>query len=339
MKELNLAIITSRGRPDGLTRTVIDGVSSLNKEADYKINLKTSYEHSKFRRFFNKNTCLSHDVFVDFAKKADLIILAWGKDNTDITLAEKIGAWNKTFYVDGSELGRNRRFDQKIMEEVSNGSYKDGGSINFELLNKCAGYFRREPPYVTGIIPLPFGIESRYIKYKKGIKKDIDFVCIFGQEDYPTLRREVRLALEEFCKVNNFSYRTMQTRLPFLSPQGSIAQKRFRSLLARAKVGVSVSGGGYDTFRFWEILANNCILLADIIGIYPKDSGELKYKRIWQFSDVADFKLQLEAVGSYLKNEYNIKNMNGEYSQILERHSSKSRVLSILDVAIKKGLI
>jgi len=100
-----------------------------------------------------------------------------------------------------------------------------------------------------------------------------------------------------------------------------------------------VGGGGYDTARFWEILGNNCLLLTERIDIFQPDSKELDYKRIWQFNNLYDFWYQLHKVGEFLRNKYKQDNLVQEYKDILSRHSSKARVLTILNKAREKGIV
>ena len=128
-------------------------------------------------------------------------------------MAEKISAWQKTAFVDGSELGKNNRSDESIRKSVSEERYNGIGAIDSNMLTKCKLYFRREKPYIKGIIPLPFGIERRYRKFfKKGEKRDIDFSCIFGQDEYPPLRKQAKEFLEKFCRKNDFSCHTKKTK-------------------------------------------------------------------------------------------------------------------------------
>ncbi|MBU1557855.1 hypothetical protein KKC45_02740, partial [Patescibacteria group bacterium] len=115
--------------------------------------------------------------------------------------------------------------------------------------------------------------------------------------------------------------------------------KEFYNILARTKVGVSVSGGGYDTARFWEILGNNCILLTEKIDIFKKEDKKFGYKTIYEFKDLKDFKIQLEKIGEYLKNNYDDKKNLTEFQEIIRNHSSSARVEFILEEARKNGLI
>lgn len=336
-KNLVISCILPKMRNDYLTDTVLDGLATLKQKENIYLLFPNYAYPSKVK--IPEGKILPLIEFIKASKDADLILLFNAGQQVEEEVAEKIGMWHKTFFIDGSELGRNRRLDMKIKEALEDGTYSGKGAIRSDYLNKCAAYFRREPPYLNGVTPLPFGIERKYIHYSKKTKKDIDFVCIFGQEEFPPLRKEVRLALEQFCAENNFVCKTSQTKIPFFSIHSAFAQKRFYSLLARAKVGISVCGGGFDTLRFWEILGNNCILLTEKVGVYPEGTQELNFERIRQFSDSADFKLQLNKVAEYLQNGYDVTSMEAEYKEVLDRHSTLRRVRTILAVAEEKGIL
>ncbi len=239
--KITIACLPVRNRNDYLAGTVLDGFAALQEKGnDIKVVLPDYVQLSKLA--FPRLQRLSSKDFIRVAKEADLILLFNSGLKVEEEIMEEIGAWDKTFFIDGSELGGNNRLDARILDDLEKGLYRGAGAVRSDLLGKCAGYFRREPPYFPGIIPFPFGIERRHVKYKRATKKDIDFVCIFGQEQYPPLRKEVRLALEEFCQQNGFSYKTKQTKLPFFNIYSKLAQWRFSRLLARAKVGISVCG-------------------------------------------------------------------------------------------------
>ena len=324
--EYKIAVITPQYKNDYLTDTVIDGLLSLQQE-DKKLEFYMPSAY--FTSLSVKKVSLDRQDFKDFAGTADLILFCWGKGNTDYDLAGEIGRFDKTVFIDGSEIGKNGRFDSGIQKQILDGTYEGNGKIDKEMLQKCALYFRREKPYVDGILPLPFGIESKYSKYySPDTKKDMDFFCVFGQDEYPVLRKQVQEVLIEFCEENDFSCFTKKTD-----------QDNFYRTLARSKVGISVGGGGFDTARFWEILGNNCILLTEKIDIYEEGSNRLKYDTVWQFRDLEDFKIQLDKIGVFLKNTYNQKNLQGEYLKIMRDHSSKSRAMEIIQKAREKGII
>ncbi|MFA6006401.1 MAG: hypothetical protein WC764_01590 [Candidatus Paceibacterota bacterium] len=318
----NIAVISTLDGQDYLVETILDGLDALKQ--DQAIDYFFVDEHS-----------------IEAAQKADLILLLSNKFGSQYNLAARVDRWGRTAYIDGSELGKNNRYDREIQRKVIEGTYEGRGAINREMLKKCALYFRREKPYSHNIIPLPFGIERRYIHYQQGQKKDVDFACIFGQDKYPPLRREATEFLESWCHKNGFTYATKHTSSLFNRDfRSQRSQDRFYDILARTKVGISVGGGGFDTLRFWEILANNCTLLTEQIDIYELGSSMLEYQRIFQFKNINEFEVQLEKLGILLKtNEWKFDRDVDEYQTILDTHSTKARVLSIVDRAKEKGIL
>lgn len=305
---------------DGLASTIFDGLVQLNKKNILEFAMSGEYVDTdqSLEKFV-----LGEGEFKKYAVEADLIFLIKGK-KFDPKLAEEIGRWDKTVFIDGTEVGGNRRYDFEIQNKILKGVYEDGGMIEKKMLDLCKFYFRREKPYISGIKPLPFGIESKYTKYA-GLEKNIDFCCVFGQDEFPLLRRFVREILADFCKENNFTYHIEETK----------NSDEFYKILSQSKVGISVGGGGFDTFRFWEVLGNNCLLLTEKIDIYEPGSNRLNYNRIWQFDNVYDFKFQLEKMGQFLRNKYKQEELQKEYEDILEAHSSEARVMEIIKTAVQ----
>lgn len=325
---MKIALITPKHKEDYLVNTIIDGLISLGQESDLVWHCPDTCA-TYLSLNVNK---LSREEFTTFAKEADLIIFCWGKDNIDLELAENVGCWHKTVYIDGSEPGHNNRYDPLVQEKILSGSMSVRGVIDRALLQKCSLYFRREKPYVDGIIPLPFGIERRYLKdFNLAQLKDIDFFCVFGQVEFPPLRRNVQEALIKFCHQHNFTCVTKTTTGFLVGDDKAAGRAEFYTQLSRSKVGISVGGGGFDTARFWEILANNCLLMTEKIDVYEPDSPRLRYDRIWQFSNLFDFEEQLNKMGDFLRKEYKQENLTPEYQKIISEHSSKARVLEIIE--------
>ena len=323
-----IAIILPDKSKDYIANTVLEGFRAFEHSKEFEVRISPRFiaiaDYSDWE--------LGDEAFFEYARAADLIIYIHAK-YTVFDLLNKIALWDKTVVVDGHEVGKNYRYDKEIRKALEDGTYERSGGIEWHLLKKCRKYFRREKPYVQGVIPLPFGIENRFIKYRPGVKKDIDFTCVFGQEEYPPLRREVRLALEEFCAKNNFKCSTTKTRSIFNWNFHSMAsQAKFHRTLARTKIGISVGGSGFDTLRFWEILANNCVMLTEDIDLYEEGSSALKYKRVFEFKNIDEFKVRLLEMGKLIRsgaiNEYLEQN---EYERILRDHSCAARVRTIID--------
>jgi hypothetical protein len=330
---MKLALILPINKSDYLTNTVLDGLIDLN-DGVLKIDFVTTCGYPS--PFDIKKYEKKESDFIEFAKDADKILFFWGKNNTNYALAEKIGLWKKTIFIDGSELGKNNRFDLKLHNAVISGEYKGIGSIDFDLLNKCHSYYRREKPYLNGIKPFPFGIERRYRNdFSENKIRDIDFTCIFGQDEFPSLRKEARDYLEKFCKRNSFSYHTRKTNgFSFFNTNKNAGREEFYDILSRSKVGISIGGGGYDTARFWEVLGSGAVLLTEKIDIYNNDS-RLKYDRIFQFEpNLDDFKIQLDIVAKYIRSDYetDLGKLNTEYAKVISEHSTAARVKEILNL-------
>ena len=307
--------------------TIIDGLIQLQKDDKNLEFYISNWVHPKFPLSVEEYVILRNE-FIDFARKADLILLFECKGNADFKLAEEISRWERTAYIDGSELGNNKRYDFRIQRDVLLGRYSEGfGGIDEKMFKSCVLYFRREKPYHDGIIPLPYGITSVYKKHYDAAKnKDIDFFCVWGQDEYPTMRRYATELLIDFCEKQGFTCWVDRTE----------TRDEFHEKLSRSKVGISVGGGGYDTARFWEILGNNCLLMTENIDIFHPDSGELNFKRIYQFNNLYDFKYRLEKVGKFLRKEYAKADLLPEYRDILSKHSSKTRALKIIKEAEAK---
>ena len=73
--------------------------------------------------------------------------------------------------------------------------------------------------------------------------------------------------------------------------------------------------------------------MTEKIEIFPDGSNELDFSRIYQFSNVYDFKSQLEKVAHFLREEYDHADLSAEYQEILQKHSSKARALKVIHEA------
>jgi hypothetical protein len=310
-----IAVIPPIGKPDYLANTVFDGLIDLGIDFKTLGNYPAPFDLS--------GHILSESDLITYMLSADLIILCWGKGSTNFALAEKVGRWDKTVFVDGSEVGKDNRWNPEITKQLEDMTYEGQGAIDKKMLTKCKKYFKREKPYIRGVLPFPFGIERRYRHYN-GQEKDIDIVCIFGQEDYPKMRKEVRQIVEK----SGLKVATKKTKgFTFDDNSKQAGRNEFYEELARAKVGVSVGGGGYDTARFWEILGNNCVLLTEKIDI--EIPGGFDYNRVIEFNDAVDFKQKLEEI----KNNFPALDID-EYNAIIQNHSTKARVQYLLDQSL-----
>jgi hypothetical protein len=316
---MKVAVIPPIAKADYLANTVLDGLIDLKIDFKTLGNFPTPFQID--------DHILSENEFLNYATTADLVILCWGKGATNYSMAEKINRWEKTIFVDGSELGKDNRSNPLIQKQLTEMTYQGQGAIDAAMLQKCRRYFRREKPYVKGILPFPFGIERRYrTYYDPTVKRDIDIVCIFGQEDYPKMRKEVRRAVEDFSKKHKLIAKTKKTPGFTFDDTSKIAGRdEFYKLLSRARIGVSVGGGGYDTARFWEIYGNGCILLTEKIDILMPLGQELDKERIVEFETTEEFIQKLEETIAKIP-----AGMPLHDDATIQKHTTKTRVEYLL---------
>lgn len=335
-----IAVVTPTERDDFYCDTVLDGLWWIWRENPELAFRYPDYYPHPFEKEFTKKFGLSKKELFNFAKNADMIILSHGKYGRDDAFIDALNEWNKTVYVDGSEIGKNKWREPELQMQIIKGEYMGRGAPDKEMQKKCRLYFRREKPYTNGMIPFPLGIESRFMKYYDSSKeKDIDFSCIFGQELYPITRKYTTELTEKFCKENGFICHTKKTyKLPLIE-RGPYSPDKSHEIWARTKVGVSTGAAGYDSRRFWEILGNNCLVIAERFDLYEPDSDAMNYKRIFQYNNLYDFEYQLKKVGEFLRSGYNQKDLDEEYQEILKRHSTKARAMTIIDEARRIRLL
>ena len=343
-----IAVVTPTERDDFYCDTVLDGLASLKKENPELEFFYPDYYPHPFGGDFTKRFGVSKAALADFTKSADLVIFSYGKYGRDDAFINELDAWNKTVYLDGSEIGKNKWRDTEIQYQIITGTYEGRGAPDKEMQKKCRLYFRREKPYADGIygersrtmIPFPLGIESRFVKYYDPNKeKDIDFSCFFGQELYPHTRKYAPELTEAFCKKSGFICHTKKTYKIPLVERGPYSPDKSYEIWARTKVGVSTGAAGYDSRRFWEILGNNCLIIAERFDLFEPDSGAMNYKRVFQYNNLYDFEYQLKKAGEFLRSGYNQKDLDEEYREILKQHSTKARVMTIITEAQKIGLL
>ncbi len=327
--QITIAVITPGGKEDYLVRTVVDGLEQLRIDGIVK---DVKYTSGNPRHFGISCHELNDDNFIKFARSADVILYCWGKVHDHKELVDIIGRYNITAYIDGSELGHNKRLEPQIVQKVEQGSYQEQGAINTDMLKRCVAYFRREKPYVKGVLPLPYGIERAYTKYSldKNLKeRSYDIISVFGQRKYPPLRELIASYVEMIKAQGSLRVWNTSTKLPFLSPNSFLSRWRFYKKLANARVGISISGGGFDTARFWEILGSGALLLTQKIDINFPDEIGLPQELYAEFSSGLDIdeKLKMLLVRA---NKVSQEDYRRAYSDLIKHHSSAARMRYVL---------
>ena len=104
-------------------------------------------------------------------------------------------------------------------------------------------------------------------------------------------------------------------------------------ILARSKVALAVRGGGFDTYRYWEIVACKALLLAEMPDIVIPHNFEHGRHAVFCRPDLGDLK---ELVRYYSRHDKERETIAAEgYAHLLKYHTCERRAEYFLDVCAK----
>jgi len=125
-------------------------------------------------------------------------------------------------------------------------------------------------------------------------------------------------------KITGDSYLSESERGERLSPG------TYYTLLARSKMALSVRGGGFDTPRYWEIVASRRLLVSEQPDIYIPFNFEHGKHAVFCRSDLSDLEL---LVRHYLREEEEREAIVKEgYAHLLKYHTCERRAEYFLEV-------
>lgn len=208
------------------------------------------------------------------------------------------GYINRTVYIDGSD-GNN-------LEDP-------------DALNDFHFIFKRELMIndERKILPLPFAAENIYFKFND-IKKDISVSstlrCGYNR------KREI---INKIVKDLNIPDTVIGEISRGYSASSSTDEQKlyYYKILARSKISISYPGLGWDTGRFWEILANKCLLFSPEIQIKMPDPF-IAFKHYIPY-DENDLK---DKVLHYLNHKDEMNEIaSAGHNHLLKYHTTKSR--------------
>lgn len=113
---------------------------------------------------------------------------------------------------------------------------------------------------MPGILPLPFGVIDHGQRASR--EKDFD-VAFMG---LPTSRERVR-ARDALRRLSSEGIRVY-------APDERLSWWDYLDILARSRIGISLRGHGFDTYRYWEIPALGTMLLSETPRIEIPDNFE-----------------------------------------------------------------
>jgi hypothetical protein len=178
--------------------------------------------------------------------------------------------------------------------------------------SRAAVYFKREylkgRSYPPNIRPLPFAAIPEEVPE---IQEATNEVFFMAHESHP-FRREVANALHG---MGHQSKERME-------------KDGYNKLLASSRIGVSVRGAGWDTYRYWETPYMGAALLSQRLGIVVPDDFKENEEAVY-FETVDDFETKLKRMLSDKKRTEAMR-MAGRRA-CMERHLSTHRARTVID--------
>jgi len=168
--------------------------------------------------------------------------------------------------------------------------------------------------------PLPFGIVDEGFRFNPPNEKIFDFCYIANLTSRK--RIEIYNFLKDYAKKNKLN--------AFIS-SGEIKRNEYLSITAKSKIGISVRGQGFDTYRYWEIPYCGAMLISELPFIKIPNNFE-EGKSAAFFSDTKELKEKIEY---YLKNDrwYEIAKNGREH--LFKYHTSIHRAKTVLESCVK----
>jgi len=120
-------------------------------------------------------------------------------------------------------------------------------------------YFKREACNNENVKPITFGIIDKYefdlIDYNK---KHYDLSFIASGHNINSLR----------CQMFRFLKQEKNDKIFYMDVErdkrGMLSYAEYFNVLRNSKIGISIEGEGYDTYRYWEVPYFGAMLIADM---------------------------------------------------------------------------
>ena len=105
-------------------------------------------------------------------------------------------------------------------------------------------------------------------------------------------------------------------------------------LLSRSKMGLSIRGSGFDTVRYWEIVASKTLLISERPSIYIPNNFEHGKHAIFCRPDLSDL---VDLVRSYVHDEGSRKVIaEAGYQHLVKYHTCEQRARQFLEICRKE---
>ena len=317
--KMTIAMFTKTGF-DGLASVVAEGFSKLIN-VDLVINNPT-YQQADLSMSFGR--VLVGEQFKDFAAEADLVIYCCRQEkNRDkyleqLNLAQSLNRWEQSIYVDGHD--KYNRIQKDFL--------------------KCQRYFRREKKighsYPANVLALPMAICDRYYLPAQ-LEREIVFSCMARTPQ--NLNHIVARRRNPYLEMLNQNFAN-NANLFIGTIFGGANKKRskwsgnrecgnYYEKLANSKASISLYGAGFDTLRYWEILASGaCLFSQPVEQEIEIPNAFVPGEHYVAFNTPDELRDQIR---TYLKNPDKLKEIQSNaFNWAKKHHTAISRAYQIL---------
>jgi len=278
-----------------------DKILPYCKESDF-ILIFSNVDYKKRKQFIVENGLVKKTVYID------------GSDNAYFEDPKAINIWPMVFK---REIPIPFKFNANKIKPLR--GFLENFVKNVKDLGKCLIFKKRA-------FALPFAAEKAYSRfYAEDIEKDINISCLL--RGHFQERREINRFVKDLDMPNTIVGPVSKGQ-PGNGSQ-SAEKEEYYKILSRSKISISYPGNGFDTGRFWEILANRCLLFSSPVRIrmpYPL----IEFKHFVPYNNLDQLKKRLHY---YLEHNQEREEISLEgYRHIIKYHTSKKRTKYLLEI-------
>ena len=197
--------------------------------------------------------------------------------------------------------------------------------------------------------PLPFSVTAASLIPLPDLHRDID-ISFVGRASHRKRVKAVRLLreatdfrfaggvytepLDRSSKVAESWWGVVAAKLVGDPPAHGLVEKmradEYRALLHRSKMALSIRGGGFDTVRYWEIVASKTLLISERPDIEIPDNFEHGVHAVFcrpDLSDLSEWVRRLRGDDSARQ-----RMTTAAHAHLLAHHTTARRATYLLDV-------
>jgi hypothetical protein len=207
------------------------------------------------------------------------------------------------FYSLTTELKRLNIFFHQLASSLKGNLHNGPLAFPIGISNFCGYYLK----------PLPMGIIDVGFKPLKEKEYDVSFIA--------SLNSVKRLHIFQFLK-KYVEKRKLKAFIGYGLPWS-----KYMEIFSKSKISISVSGGGFDTYRYWEIPYSGSMLLSEKPCILIPNNFEEGVSASF-FKDLKELKEKLDF---YLNNNESAEIAKNGRKLLMKYHTSVRRAKYLLD--------